>query len=171
MRAESTVVAANVGRDMLTFDVGAERYALDIGSVQEILKRRALTEVPRAPAFLLGIVSVRGVVLPVLDLAARLGQGATPPSASGRILVVRRNEERFGLLVDRVQDVLSPQASEIEPPPPGLGGEGSFLLGLCRPRGHVGAPIILLDLAALLRFDLAPRLDTAASRRRAGESS
>ena len=81
------------GRDILTFHAASQLYGLDIASVQEILKRRALTELPRAPAFLMGVVSVRGVVLPVLDLAARLGQRSTLPSQSGRILVVKRQQD------------------------------------------------------------------------------
>lgn len=153
----SSAAAGVAGRDILTFHAASQLYGLDIESVQEILKRRALTELPRAPAFLLGVVSVRGVVLPVLDLAARLGQRSMLPKQSGRILVVRRQQERFGLLVDGVRDVVSPEAAELEPPPPGLGGKGSFLLGLCRPRGPAARPIILLDLAAVLRFDLPAR--------------
>ena len=143
-------------RAVLTFSVGGESYGLDILSIREIIKVREVTEVPRVPRFLIGVISVRGVVLPVVDLRLRLRLAAAPPTRAARILVTTKDGEPFGLLVDAVAGVVRLAESEIEPPPSTLGpSEGAFLAGIGRHRaGRRERMVILLNLSQVLAFDL-----------------
>lgn len=103
-------------RSFLTFLIGDAVYGLDLVRMREIIKTRAPTEVPRTPPFIAGIISVRGMVIPVIDLRVRLSLPARSRDAL-RCLVVARGEDRFGLLVDQVLQVVSLAPSEIEANP------------------------------------------------------
>jgi purine-binding chemotaxis protein CheW len=144
---------------ILTFSVGGEMYGIEILSIREIIKPREITEVPRAPRFLLGILTVRGLVMPIVDLRLRLRLEAPKLTSRARILVVVHKNERYGLLVDVVRDVVRFGESAIEPPPPTFGGgsEAPFLAGIGR---HEVAGeermVILLQLDALLDFQVRP---------------
>jgi purine-binding chemotaxis protein CheW len=139
-------------RRVLTFDLGAEEYGLDILRIREISRIRAVTPVPRAAPFLLGVLSLRGTVLPVMDLRMRMRMPAAPMGPSSRILVVHREDELFGLVVDRVRQVVRLTDDEIEPPPPGLpSSEAELLAGIGRPAGGRRL-VILVELDAILTF-------------------
>ena len=139
-------------RDYLTFLVGTEEYAVEIDRIREIIKVRPITEVPHAPPFVIGVIAVRGVVLPVLDMHRRLRLPSDGLSRNARFLIVTRGEELFGLLVDEVNQVVRLIDSEIEPPPPTLAiGESDFLAGIGRSRGRL---VILLNLDTVLRFEV-----------------
>lgn len=101
--------------EVLAFGVGSETFGIDIAEVAEILLPRPVTVLPRSPSFIAGVVSLRGTVLPVIDLALRLG---LPPAAetgrSARILVVRDADERIGFRVDHVSGVVRFAAGELE---------------------------------------------------------
>jgi len=143
-------------RGILTFGAGGEVYGIEILAIREIIKLREITEVPRAPRFLLGVVTVRGLVLPVVDLRLRLRLDASPLSRSARILVVAHKGERFGLLVDDVRGVVRFADNQIEPPPPSLApSEAPFLAGIGRhPDGDEERMVILLSLDAVFDFDV-----------------
>lgn len=141
-------------RGILTFVAGGEVYGVEILAIREIIKLREITEVPRAPRFLLGVVTVRGLVLPVLDLRLRLRLEATALTRAARILIVVHKNERFGLLVDEVRGVVRFADDQIEPPPPSLvSGEASFLAGIGRyDDDGQERLVILVSLEALLDF-------------------
>jgi purine-binding chemotaxis protein CheW len=143
-------------RGVLTFVVADEVYGVEILSIREIIKLREITEVPRAPRFLLGVVTVRGLVLPVLDLRRRLRVDAAPPRRQARILVVMHKNERYGLLVDEVRGVVRFSDAQVEPPPPSLmPSELPFLAGIGRyPEGGEERMVILLSLDAVLDFQV-----------------
>lgn len=146
-------------RGVLTFIAGGETYGIEILAIREIIKPREITEVPRAPRFLLGILTVRGMVMPIVDLRLRLRLEAAALTREARILVVMHNNERFGLLVDAVRDVVRFADNEIEPPPPSLSpSEAPFLSGIGRHNdGEAGAVerlVILLSLDAVLAFEV-----------------
>lgn len=148
-------LAAAPQHDFLSFLVGDEVYAVEIERIREIIKVRPVTEVPHAPPFVIGVIAVRGVVLPVLDLRLRLRLGAQGLGRSARFLVVKRDEELFGLLVDEVRQVVRLSEADIEPPPPMLaGGEAEFLAGIGRSRGQM---VILLQLDNVLKFEVRRR--------------
>ena len=127
-------------RDVLTFSVADEEYALGIESIREIIKCRPVTEVPRVPVFVAGIIAVRGVVMPVIDLRVRLRLPAAALSAKARILVVTRpgearepeSREPHGLIVDRVHQVVRLGENDIEPATMLSGAEAEFIAGIGR---------------------------------------
>ena len=86
-------------------------------SVREIRGWAPATPLPRAPNFMLGVINLRGAVLPVIDLAARLGLGQTMPTARSVIIVVRIDSHLVGLLVDAVSDILTVEDSTVQPTP------------------------------------------------------
>jgi purine-binding chemotaxis protein CheW len=142
-------------RTVLTFTVGGETYGVEILSIREIIKVREVTEVPRTPRFLIGVISVRGVVIPVIDLRMRLKLTAPPATRAARILVVVKDGEPYGLLVDAVSGVVRLAESEIEPPPSTLASESNFLAGIGRHRaGRRDRLVILLSLGQVVDFEV-----------------
>ena len=100
-------------RDYLTLVVGDEEYAIAIDRIREIIKVRPVTEVPHVPGFVVGIISVRGTIVPVLDLRQRLRLSTSGLSRAARFLIVAREDELFGLLVDEVRQVVRPVALQV----------------------------------------------------------
>ncbi len=141
--------------EYLTFRLGVEEYAVAIERVREVLKTQPITEVPRAPAGVLGVVTVRGEVVAVFDPRRRLGlPGGPPPEGSGRIVIVDDGEGPCGLLVDGVASVVRLARGSIEPCPQGIGGAAAdCLAGIGRERARL---FTVLDLGALLRRAPAP---------------
>jgi purine-binding chemotaxis protein CheW len=140
---------AEARREYLTFLLGAEEYAVEIERVREVLKVPAITEVPRAPAHVLGVVMVRGEVVAVFDPRRRLGlPAATVLGRAGRVLVCDAGEGAVGLLVDAVSQVMRLRPADVEPRPQGIGGAAAeYIAGIGRDRGRM---VILLDLGAVL---------------------
>jgi purine-binding chemotaxis protein CheW len=141
-------------KEYLAFSLTDESYAIPIERVREIVKVPQLTEVPRAPKELLGVMNLRGEVLPVYDVRARLLltqavkpiSGPDEVSARSRVLLVRSEAGDAGVLCDGVEGVVRLLPSLTEPPPPG-GTEKPFLSGLSR-RGD--KLYILLDVEKVL---------------------
>ena len=149
-RARSMAVPGQ--RELLSFRLAGEEYALDILRVREIIKVGAFTEVPRAPAFVPGILSVRGTIVPVIDLRMRLRLPVEPPGKLARILITTKDGDPYGLLVDEVRHVERLLPEDIEPPPPFIGGAlAEFLSGIGRTEGKL---LILLNLDAVLSFEV-----------------
>lgn len=101
-------------REYLAFGLADETYALPLSSVREIMTLRPVTEVPRAPAIVLGIFSVRGGVTTLVDLRRCLRLPEAPTTSSSRVLLVEAGSELIGFLVDRVDQVYRLVAEEIE---------------------------------------------------------
>jgi purine-binding chemotaxis protein CheW len=154
-------------RALLGFIVGKERYALPLSSIREILRPLPLTEVPRAPRAVMGVVSVRGTVTTLVDLRKRLNVDAPEPNPTNRILLCDQGNEVMGLFVDAVLQVYRLREDEVELAP-ALGGDApAHILGIGRPgsariedaSGEVQAPklgyeqdlLILLDPFTLLK--------------------
>jgi purine-binding chemotaxis protein CheW len=149
-------------RRFLTFMLGGEEYALDILRISEIIKVRPVTEVPRAPAFVTGIISVRGTIVPVVDLRLRLHLPAPAPGPAARILIVTLKDEPYGLVVDEVVHVVRLHAEDIEAAPAAVGGASSeFIAGIGRPPSIMmpgasgGRMLIILNVDAVLAFEVA----------------
>lgn len=104
-------------KELLTFQLGAQEYALDIMSVREIRGWTKTTPMPHAPVFMRGVINLRGTVLPVMDLAARLGLPPTETTERNVIIVVKCNECMTGLLVDAVSDIIALSTDDMQPPP------------------------------------------------------
>jgi len=152
--------AAPVGRasdepvrlEVLAFEVAGETYALPIDAVTEIVLPRAVTPLPRTPDFVLGVVSLRGAVVPVVDLPRRLGLTCSEPSRGSRILVLRDGEDRMGFWVDRVQGVLRFSSGDLETADFAGAVDPVFLGGIGYQRE--GDLVALLDAARLCDFEL-----------------
>src|SRR6266567_2616152 len=97
---------AEVRREYLAFRLGGEEYAFGIEAIREILKAPPITEVPRAPAHVLGVITVRGEVIPVFDPRLRLGLPPSEKSGPGRVIICDAGEGPCGLLVDAVAQVV-----------------------------------------------------------------
>lgn len=103
--------------ELLTFRLGEQEYSLDIMSVREIRSWTRATPLPHAPACMRGVINLRGTVLPVMDLAERLG---LPPRREGDravIIVVSHGAGLTGLLVDAVSDIVALTEGDLQPPP------------------------------------------------------
>ena len=140
-----------IPREFLGFVLAGEEYAVELDRIREIVKVPPITEVPRSPPEICGIMSLRGEVMPVFDLGKRLGLPAREggPNRRARVVVVDVGQGPAGVLVDAVEQVVHLPPSAIEPPPPGLGVgvESEFLSGIGRQRDRM---YVLLNLSAVL---------------------
>ncbi len=93
-------------RQIVAFRVGEEVFGLEIGEVREVVEYREVTPVPRAPEFVAGIISLRGAILPVVDLRKRIGMEPTDPGPETVILILEVEGRRVGLVADRILDIL-----------------------------------------------------------------
>jgi purine-binding chemotaxis protein CheW len=115
----------------------------------ESLAEQTPTRVPRAPAFLEGVVNVRGQVIPLVDLKKRLGFPAAERPPKSRLLVVEMEGQRVGLIVDAVSDILWVATARIEPPPPMVAQiSGVFVQGVAKEEND--RLLIILDLRETL---------------------
>jgi purine-binding chemotaxis protein CheW len=145
-RPHGEVVEAR--REWVAFLLGDEEYAVEIERVREILKAPVITEVPRAPAHILGVIMVRGEVIAVFDPRRRLGLPAAALGRAARVLVCDGGDGPRGVLVDAVSEVVRLPASAIEPRPSGIGAASAeCIVGIGRDRKRL---LVLLDMAALL---------------------
>lgn len=108
--------------ELILLEVAGHAFCIDIGSVREIRGYTASTPLPQAPEFVLGVINLRGMVMPVLDLRARLGLGVTEATGRHVIVVVQHDGQTAGLLVDEVQETMILPISEMQPPPRYEGG-------------------------------------------------
>jgi len=138
--------------ELLCFKVGSEEYAISIMDIKEIIKPREVTEVPRVPSFVRGILSLRGIIIPIFDLRVRLGLPGGSSSQRERVIVVSRQSGFCGVLVDEVVQVVRIPESGIEPPPVVLEGiDRDFVQGIGRVGGRM---LILLDMEKVLDVEL-----------------
>lgn len=143
----------------LTFHLNGEDYGLEIGHVLEIVGMQKITEVPALPEHLKGVVNMRGIVIPVMDLRLRFGMPERSYDARTCLIFVQMDGDTVGLLVDRVNDVAEIPASQIEPAPPIRAGQACYLKGL----GKVGKKVnLLLNTREVLNFERCREVDEAA---------
>ncbi len=103
--------------EYLSFGIGDHEYSIDIMSVREIRGWTRTTSLPHAPRFVRGVINLRGTVLPVVDLAMRLGLEESDPEERNVIIVVDVGSRVMGLRVDAVSDILSFRPDQLQPPP------------------------------------------------------
>ncbi|WP_299041790.1 chemotaxis protein CheW [uncultured Tateyamaria sp.] len=103
--------------ELLTFKLGDQEYSLDIMSVREIRGWTRATPMPLAPSFMRGVINLRGTVLPVMDLAERLGLPKCGQSNRNVIIVVKHDGHMTGLLVDAVSDIVALNVDDMQDPP------------------------------------------------------
>ncbi len=135
----------------LTFRLSDEMFAVSIMDISEIIKPATFTEVPRTKASLLGVLSLRGLIVPVLDLRLLLGLDELPQTKASRVLIVTKHDEKIGLLVDQVSHVIRLHDKDIEPPGAFLGkSESDHIMGFGRLDGQM---FTLLELDSLVDLE------------------
>ncbi|MGC6487034.1 MAG: chemotaxis protein CheW [Planctomycetota bacterium] len=149
---EPARAAAAVGEgqssQVVSFCLGDEEYGVDIMTVQEIILFGCITQVPEVPDHVLGVINLRGNVIPILNLRRRFGMPDQPAEDATRIVVMNLNGRTVGVVVDGVNEVLRLSEDEVSPTPQSLSGAGKdYVTGLAR-RGE--RLLILLDMARLL---------------------
>jgi len=149
--------AASATRQMLTFVLGAETYGVDILRVQEIRGWSAVTKIPGAPAHVLGVMNLRGSIVPIVDLRTRLALQRAEFTAVTVIIVLSvhgsAGRRDFGVVVDGVSDVVDVPESEIRPAPDlGAGCATDYIRGLVAIAERM---LVLLDIDRLIGGELA----------------
>jgi purine-binding chemotaxis protein CheW len=104
-------------RELIAFRVGKQEFCINVMTVREIRGWTAATQLPRAPRYVKGVINLRGAVLPIVDLAQRLGLPSNEPTARNVIIVVQISHQQIGLLVDAVSDILTTNDKNIQPTP------------------------------------------------------
>ena len=149
---------------LVTLALGAEIFAVPVEYVREILDFQLPFSIPEGPAYLLGLIDVRGRATPTLDLRLKLGLPAADPTLATRILVLDIPVEgrllSLGLVADRVIEVISVAAGEVEPAPDiGVPWRSDYMRGVIR---RDAGFVVLFDLARLLTSQDAAALEQAA---------
>lgn len=139
----------------LTFSLGGEMFAIGILHIKEILEYGNLTTVPMMPAFIRGVINLRGAVVPVVDLSARFGRHTSEVTRRSCIVIIEvevdSGVQDIGLMVDAVSAVLEIPASEIEPAPNfGARIRADFISGMAKVNGKF---VILLNVGKVLSID------------------
>jgi purine-binding chemotaxis protein CheW len=104
-------------RELIAFRIGDQEFCVNIMSVREIRGWTPATPMPHAPAYVLGVINLRGAVLPIVDLSARLGMAEAEPSPRHVIIVAQVRSRVVGLLVEAVSDILTITDENIQPVP------------------------------------------------------
>jgi purine-binding chemotaxis protein CheW len=133
--------------EMISFRLGAEEYVIGVDDVKEVLKNRELTALPNAPDYILGVMALRGPIIPVIDLCKRLGVSPGVRDEKSRIMVVDLGEEAVGVIVDRVTGVVKIHPDSIRPVPETIEKGAEYLRGIARKDDKL---YILLDEAKAL---------------------
>jgi len=136
----------------ISFVVDEEEYAMGIGEITEAVKMKEITEVPNAPFFIAGIISLRGEIIPVMSLQKRLGLKERDITQDTRIVITSFEDMKMGLIVDSIRGVFRVHPAEIESTPP-IQGEAAveFIKGVVHNKGRL---IMLLSLSLLFEKDL-----------------
>jgi purine-binding chemotaxis protein CheW len=137
--------------EFINFAVGVEQYGVDIMSVREIKEWSNVTHLPKQPDYVRGVLNLRGIVLPIIDLRCRFGQGLTECTPMHIIIIVQSEGRQFGLLADKVLDIVSFEPELMQPiPPVARSSHARFLAGLVTVESTM---IALIDLPRLLGND------------------
>ena len=117
---------------LVAFKLGGDEYGIEISQVREIIRKREITPVPRQPAYVEGILNVRGTIIPVVNLKKRFGLTGDM-TQHPHTIIVESGEGLVGLLVEAVSEVLRVPSDHIHPPPSVTTGlDSEYLRGICR---------------------------------------
>jgi purine-binding chemotaxis protein CheW len=148
----------------LTFSLAGEEYGADILSVREIRGWSRVTRIPQTPRYLLGVLNLRGAIVPVMDLRLRFGLEREAYDQNTVVIIVAVAERLFGIVVDAVSDVVDIDLAAIKPVPDmGAIVDTRYLKGLAT---HVERMVMLLDVEKLVRPEDVETLDAALARAR-----
>lgn len=159
MTHPATPAAETVATQYLTVNLAHEEYAIDILAVREIRGWTPVTRIPQAPSYVLGVLNLRGAIVPVLDLRLRFGLAREEYGATTVTVIVTVAGRLFGVVVDAVSDVLDVQPEQVRPVPDmGTTVDTEYLKGLTAVEERM---VLLLDVDKLLQPQDAQLLDAA----------
>lgn len=124
-----------MGEEMkvIVFKLGEEEYGIEVDKVQTIERMTPITRVPKTYSFVKGVINLRGVVIPVIDLRGRFGLPEAEATDQSRIIIVVANEMEVGFIVDSANDVIDLNSDTIDSPPDVVGGvKAKYLQGVAR---------------------------------------
>ena len=146
--AASSEKRAAASTEFISFAIGDEQYGVDIMAVREIKGWSGVTQLPNQPEYMRGVLNLRGVMVPIVDLRCRFGQGLTEATPVHVVIVVQIDNKTVGLLADHVLDIISVEAAQVQPVPQvSRGIRADFLSGLVTLEETM---IALIDLDHLL---------------------
>ena len=147
--------ATAMGGEFLTFRLGAEEYGIDILKVQEIRSYEAPTRIANSPAFIKGVVNLRGVIVPIVDLRIKLACDTADYNDFTVVIVLNVKGRVVGAVVDSVSDVLALDKNTIKPAPEMSSAvDTSFITGIgCVKNGEEPRMLILMDIEGLMASD------------------
>jgi len=134
---------------VIVFTLAHEEYGIEVDKVRTIERMVPITRVPKTPVFVKGVINLRGIVIPVIDLRGRFGLAETETTENSRIIIVAANDLEVGFIVDSANDVMDVMSDTIEVPPEVLGGiKAKYISGVAK----IGDSrlLILLNLAEVL---------------------
>lgn len=133
---------------VIVFRLVDEEYGVEVSQVRSIERMQNITRVPRTPEFVKGVINLRGVVTPIIDLKTRFSLGSEEYSDSTRIIIVAVEDMEVGLIVDAANDVIDIPLSSIEQPPAVVGGiKATYLRGVAKLQNRL---LIMLNLDKVL---------------------
>ncbi len=146
----------NLGGEYLAFRLGDEDYAVDILLVQEIRSYEPPTRIADAPRYVRGVMNLRGVIVPIVDLRLRLGCERAGCDASTAVIVLSLHGRGVGMVVDAVSDVVNLASQNVKPAPPmGVSNDRDHILGIATSgAGDDSRMLILLDIPSVIGRDL-----------------
>jgi purine-binding chemotaxis protein CheW len=134
--------------EFISFSIGDDQYGVQIMSVREIKGWSGVTHLPKQPDYVRGVLNLRGVMVPIIDLRCRFGQGTTEAGPMHVVIIVQIGDKLVGILADRVLDIVSFEDAKIQPVPKvGQGAEADFLSGLITIDDNL---LALIDLEHLI---------------------
>lgn len=130
------------------FLLAGQQYGLDIAKIKQIVRPVKITKLPNTPAFLEGVMNLRGVVIPVIDMRKRFNLPPRPNEQTTKVIIASVARKVVGVMVDDVTEVLPLPKSEIQPPPRVVRGvEANYLMGVCRYKEDI---LLILNLEEIL---------------------
>lgn len=152
---DAKVDRSSLGGKYLTFKLGKEEYGLEILKVQEIIKMMEITEIPKTPKYIKGVINLRGKVIPVLDMRLGFDMEETEETEKTCVIVVQLQHQQqsiiMGTIVDEVCEVMDISAEAIEPAPEmGMAMDTQFILGIAKSKEAVR---ILLNVDKVLSVE------------------
>ncbi len=149
------------GREFLAFTLGSEEYGIDILKVQEIRGYEAVTRIANAPEFIKGVINLRGIIIPVVDMRIKFNLGAPVYDQFTVVIILNINGRVVGMVVDSVSDVTTLTPEQVKPAPEmGTAFSSDYLIGL----GTIDERmLILVNIDKLMSSEEMGLMDTVAS--------
>ncbi|MCE1226825.1 MAG: chemotaxis protein CheW [Geobacteraceae bacterium] len=148
MEEMTSTMAEDGAREYLTFTLGKEEYGMDILKVQEIRGYDAVTSIANAPQFLKGVINLRGVIVPIIDMRIKFNLGTVTYDEFTVVIIINVLGRVIGMVVDGVSDVVSLLPEQIKPPPEfGTGIDTQYITGIGTSNGQM---LILTDIEKLM---------------------